>query len=501
MSKSPASPFSSWTLVVALVGLSVLFLWPTWASLNEFWLMSTRYSHGHLIAIISAYLIFVQRDELSRIPARPCIAAFLPLAVLLAVWLVAVLASVQAIHQIVLPAILWLVLLAVTGWAIARRLWAQVAYLYLAIPIWESGNPVLQWLTTQVVALALWLLQVPAYVVGNVVNLPVGAFEVEARCSGLHYFIVAIALSVLYGLLYLKSKRARLVIIAAAIAMALVTNWLRVFLVVYAGFLTDMQHYLVTHDHYYFGWMLFAVILIPYLMFARRLEKSEDNGNLAGDPNLESDFSTLERWPIVAFCVCLFGFMVSSGIVYANIPIEVQHGVQVSLPSVKGRWAYSDSAGSDWRPHYVGASAEALNSYGTGQGVVDAYKNLYVGQVQGEELVGYHNKFEGSSKWSVESQIVRNVRLADPTSYQTVREILLIAASGEKRILYLWYDVGGRNTVSDLEAKIFYGINVLRGRRDAGVRILSVACGQNCDDAKVLLRDWLSDHVLPNGDI
>ena len=311
---------SSWNLAIAICVLSVVFLWPTWASLHDFWLTSQRFSHGHLILLISAYLLFKQRDTISDIAPRPCFAAFVPLAGLLVIWLVAVLASIQVIHQLVLPLILWTMFLAVLGWAIAKQVWVLVAYLYLAIPVWEGGNFVLQWLTVKVVAIGLWLLQVNVFIEGTVVNLPAGAFEVEARCSGLHYLIVAVALSVLYGMLYLRNIRNRLLLIAVAIGMALLTNWLRVFSVVYAGYLTDMQHFLVTHDHYYFGWVLFAIMLIPYLMFARRIEKSETSEDSVERSEPVSGALYAPGGSIVAFLGCFTALLISGGTVFAKMP-------------------------------------------------------------------------------------------------------------------------------------------------------------------------------------
>lgn len=501
MPKFFSAPLSSWHFVVAVCGISVIFLWPTWVSLHEFWLASTRFTHGHLILVIFAYLVFVQRDVLRRLPPRPFFPALVLLAALLAVWLVAVLASIQAIHQLVLPAIIWTMLLVVAGWKVAKGLWAQVAYLYLAVPIWESGNYVLQLLTVKAVAVGLWLFQVSAYVEGTMVNLPAGAFEVEARCSGLHYLIVAIALSVLYSLLYLKTVRSRFLVIAAAIGMALLTNWLRVFTVVYAGHLTDMQHFLVTHDHYYFGWVLFAVMLIPYLKFARGLEGSEmsDRSN-APKPSEDVSPGPAAR-PVAALSACALALLASSGVVLANAFVATDDDVRILMPTAQGAWRIGDSDPPGWRPHYVGAAAEATKNYVSSEGAVYAYRNLYQGQTQGQELIGYHNRIEGSDAWSIESQKIRQVELSNATNFWFVREIYLAATNGEERMLYLWYDVGGKQTASDLEAKIIYGINVLLGRYDAGVNIVSAACERNCDGARVLLQEWMDTHVTVNGEI
>ena len=500
MSNSPVTLMKSWNLTIGICVLAVAFLWPTWASLHEYWLTSQRYSHGHLILLISAYLLFKQRDTISNIAPKPCFASFVPLASLLVIWLVAILASIQVMHQMVLPMILWFMFLAVLGWRIAKQVSVPIAYLYLAIPVWESGNFVLQWLTVKVVAIGLWLLQVNAFIEGTVVHLPVGAFEVEARCSGLHYLIVAIALSVLYGMLYLKNIRSRLMLIAVAIGMALLTNWLRVFSVVYAGYLTDMQHFLVTHDHYYFGWVLFAIMLVPYLMFARKIEKSETNEDAVQRSELVSGALYAPRGSIAAFLGCFTALLISGGTVLAKMPSLMQYDVAAVLPVAADGWTLRESVESDWHPHYVGMSAEASGTYFNGNGEVETYFNVYGGQVQGRELIGYPNRVEGLENWAVASSRITSVDLDGRSDPWEVREFRLTAASGDQRVLYLWYDVGGKHVVSDFEAKIHYGINVVRGQVDSGVRVASVVCGQDCGEARALLKNWLGAHVPKNGD-
>ncbi|MCH5373426.1 MAG: hypothetical protein JJ992_05585, partial [Planctomycetes bacterium] len=70
---------------------------------------------------------------------------------------------------------------------------------------------------------------------------------------------------------------------------------------------------------------------------------------------------------------------------------------------------------------------------------------------------------------------------------------------GDQRIAYLWYDVGGQRVVSALRAKLLVGLNLLLGRPDAGVTILSARCGVSCDAAREALNDWLEAFVQAKG--
>jgi len=52
--------------------------------------------------------------------------------------------------------------------------------------------------------------------VDNYVHIPSGTFEIAGGCSGLHFFIVALAISALYGELQRDSIKIRVALICLA---------------------------------------------------------------------------------------------------------------------------------------------------------------------------------------------------------------------------------------------------------------------------------------------
>ena len=58
--------------------------------------------------------------------------------------------------------------------------------------------------------------------------------------------------------------------IAVALALALITNWVRVYTLIIVGQYSDMQHYLITTDHYMYGWVLYGVAMIVFFWYVRR---------------------------------------------------------------------------------------------------------------------------------------------------------------------------------------------------------------------------------------
>jgi exosortase/archaeosortase family protein len=97
-----------------------------------------------------------------------------------------------------------------------------------------------------VVRAALRLTGVPSYFSGELVQIPAGVFEIQGGCSGLHYFIVGLAVAVLLGELRRDPWRTRLRWVLVGGALALASNWVRVYTIILAGHLTHMQSYLVS---------------------------------------------------------------------------------------------------------------------------------------------------------------------------------------------------------------------------------------------------------------
>src|SRR5690606_25050605 len=99
-----------------------------------------------------------------------------------------------------------------------------------------------------------------------------GTIEIESGCSGLHYFVVGLALAVLYGEANRLSWRGRLRVAALGAGLAMLANWARIYVIVVLGHGTKMQHYLVAVDHYWFGWGLFAGCVALVCVVARAVQ-------------------------------------------------------------------------------------------------------------------------------------------------------------------------------------------------------------------------------------
>lgn len=96
-----------------------------------------------------------------------------------------------------------------------------------------------------------------------------GTFHIAEGCSGKRYFIVTLAVAVLGAAIYrMRGVRALAYVLACGV-LALVANWIRIIIVIYAGHIAGMQAYLVAVEHLTLGNVIFVCLLVLVLLLAR----------------------------------------------------------------------------------------------------------------------------------------------------------------------------------------------------------------------------------------
>lgn len=477
--------------VWAVLGVQLLLfvgtfalLWPTTASLVTAWedgLLAT-YTHGYLIVAVSAWLLVRQRAQLAFIPVKPFLLSCVPLAIASLAWLMALRSGIQLAHEVLLPVMAWLAVCAALGLRIGVECAFAFGFLYAAVPVWSSISTPLQDITVAMTEFLLRASSVPAYVQGNVVYLAAGTFEIQGGCSGLHYVIVAIAIGALYGEIRQDRLAIRLGLLGLAVALALITNWLRVYIIITLGYLTDMQHYLVRVEHYRFGWVLFAAMMIAYFLIARRWPWRDVVPPQPADDAKGSGLQ--DRWP-VAFAITLAALALGPAWnVLVPISAAALPEIDALLPRAAGAWRGPQVSADSWQPHFVGADVERRAQYVNGQVRIEAFVAAYATQAQKKELVGYGNSFvnDGTDRIVATRQI-------EPLG--PVVELQLADASGQRSLIWYFYRIDTLQTGSDLLAQASYGASSLVKSPVASVIALKVPCEADCEPARDALRELL----------
>ena len=465
--------------IYALLGWVAVACWPSSATLVDLW-TTVDSSHGFVVAAAALWFVFRARREIAAAPARPSLLAFAALIVTALAWIVAWRAGIQALHLVLLPALMGLAITSVFGFAVALRLAVPLGLLYFGLPVWDWATAVLQTMTVHVTDGLLHLIHVPASVEGNFVRLPNGIFEIAAGCAGLHFFIVGLALAVIIGELdrFRLGRRVALVLIMAA--LTIVANWIRVFVIVMAGYETGMHHYLVK-NHYGFGWAVFAVVFGIYLWAIRRwmVPGPVEIAEPSPDP--------IPSRPSFAIAMVIVAIpLAATTIVYLRERAE-RPLVSVRLPVGRSSWqGPSVPPPTTWLPDFKGEPSEARGLYRDGSGqVVDAFIVAYWIQRQGAELIGFDNSLLGHQQHAEETH------RADSESGPFI-ETQIVDSHGGRALMWHSYQVGERRFVIPIRSQLWYGATSVLHEQPSTLVAFQSACASNCDDARRALAGFVS---------
>jgi EpsI family protein len=113
-------------------------------------------------------------------------------------------------------------------------------------------------------------------------------------------------------------------------------------------------------------------------------------------------------------------------------------------------------------PVFSGAAGTLSGQYRFGGQSIDLHVIFYRSQDQGRELVNARNTVYDPTKWRDVGESNRTVTSNQQS--QTVTEIELRSARGERRLVRTWYSVGGRQTHQALAVKLLELRDKLTGR-------------------------------------
>jgi exosortase A len=463
---------------ITVVVLGFVLFWPTTLSLVEQWEDTVRrsYTHGYLIVVLTLWLLWRNRSAWAAVELRPNVFACIAVIVASIVWLIAYRAGVRIAHQALLPAMIFGAFTACYGVAAARRNLLPFGFLYFAIPLWDALNPLLQSASTFAVRMLLRIAGIPAYFSGNTFTLPAGSLEIAGGCSGLHFFIVGLAIAVLYGEMNRDSLRTRVKLVALAALLAMLTNWIRIFIIAIAAHVTDMQHYLVREEHLSFGWMMFVGTMVIFFLIARRWP-------VQSAPVAESNASSPQTGAIAwnGAAMALASLLVAPTWLLADSNVVPAEHVPDLMPLRVGGWSTESLARRDWQPVFIGADLIQRAAYARGERSVEGFAALYVDQHQGKELVDMDNSVLGENL-----NVRRHPASADAEPWT---EIEAADSRGDRWLVWYAYLLDRQWYAKTLPMQIQYGVRSLTSAPLSAVVAFRTPCaGEDCSAARETLR-------------
>jgi EpsI family protein len=477
------SYLAAWRPLLLLL-LAVLVFWPAARHLERRVWDLVDYSHGLLITVISVVLIVAAARDL-RAAVQVDRGALPLLCLTLCVGLAGRFAYIDVVQQIAIVLSTWFACAVAFGWHGARRLAFPLGLLLFATQAWDAVGPLLQSLTTMAVGSALHASGVPALIEGNFVHVPAGTFEIERGCAGQGFFSVGLAGAGLYAYLHRLRLGTTVIAIVAAIALALLTNWIRVYVIVWRGHVTDMQTSLI-EDHFALGWYLFAGAVVVFLALMTPLTPASPRVVRSSDKPFEST----RAFPLAVLVLALTALY---GAVRSP-ERELSH-VALRAPGVTAPWSGPDAPTARWHTAFDRPDGETYAAYSSPAGSVELYIGAYLHQQSDRKLTGVRSSVLADG-WTPG----RSPKLSD--SMDRLAGTIVVAPDGSSWFVRHWYRVGPRRVASPMEARLLMTFQAFSPRQAAAVIALAAECTNGCEAAAGLV-DEFADRVdrlieLPN---
>jgi len=487
----------AWVVAVLVVVLAVF--WQTAWSMVDLWRASGTYSHGFLIPPAFVWLVWQRRLTLSCLPIRPFWPGLFALAGLGLLWLVGNLASANAPTQFALVAMVPAVVATVLGTPWVRALGFPLIFLFFAVPVGDSLVPYMMDWTADFTVASLKLSGVPVYREGNHFSIPSGDWSVVETCSGIRYVFACLTVATLYAWTVYRSTARRLLFVGAALAIAVVANWIRAYGIVMVAHLSDNR--LATGiDHFVYGGVFFGVIMA--IMFSLGALWRED---LPASSITGASVSTTRRLASAATAASVPGRSLSAVLATAATLLVwplvslgtggESHRTPGTIGDIEPRagWVRVDEPVAKWRPQLSNPSQLLLQTFVKDGRKVSIYLGVFDRPTTDSKLIASANQLVGSQDlhWKLVQRGVaeahRRGELIPVTTGTLVgREARIVA--------WHWYWVDGTLTTSPARAALVQVLARLRGRSETSVWLTAFTTeGEVTSSAPSPLEDFVSD--------
>lgn len=475
-----AARWSVWLPAFALVvGLGVVF-WRTALDMVAMWNLYASYTHAWLVPPIVLWLVWRRRARLFALPVKPLPWLALPIGFACAVWLGGDLMAMNAPTQFAFVTVAVLAVPALFGWAVARALLFPLSFLYFSVPFGEfMVGPMMDW-TADFTVLALQLSGVPVYREGLQFVIPSGTWSVIEACSGVRYLTASFMVGTLFAYLNYRSPWRRATFVFISLLVPVAANWVRAYLIVMLGHLTD-NRLAAGVDHLVYGWLFFGVVIgLMFMIGARWAEPVEATAAASpAVPVASANPLPVGRLWLAAVAVLLV--LAAADRWHDRVEQPSGRGdPHPELPVAAG-WTAELDVGDphEWVPHWPSANtvlrARLTPTMGPAQadGAVQLWLGAYRDQNSERKLVTSIHGFVqpgAQREWVVVAAARQAVAL--PGGEVLARAALIqregaIGGRGEARLEALQlYWVGGRWTASPVWARVWLAWDRLRGQGD-----------------------------------
>lgn len=471
MSSSPNPWKSAAPLLICTLGLVAYVYWETLGGMAEIWRRSETYTHGFVVPLISAWLIWQKRDALAGMTPHITLWPAAIVAVFSLAWLMGELTAINALTQFSSVAIIVFATIALLGTPISRKLAFPLGFLFFAVPIGEFLLPNLMEWTADFTVSALRLSNIPVYREGQNFVIPSGSWSVVEACSGIRYMIASVTVGTLYAYLTYTSFKRRLIFVLVSFLVPLVANWVRAYMIVMLGHLSG-NTVAVGVDHLIYGWIFFGVVIAIMFAIGSRWAEVPAESKTSSESASTTPVDDHQRWWMI---LPLILAIISGPVLENTLHRSINDSqVRLSFPSEVSGWRAEQST-IGWKPRFVRPASEYQATFAKGDQRVGLYVAYYRNQGKGQKLVASTNVLVMSNDLEWQQVSTGRQNLEFPAGIQEINTAELLnrkVAADDRYIAWRWYRINGQVTASDYKAKWLNTQSILSGQGDDGATII-----------------------------
>ncbi|MEL7311229.1 MAG: VPLPA-CTERM-specific exosortase XrtD [Pseudomonadota bacterium] len=476
-----AAAVGYWLVLGAAAVLIVIGFWEPIQRLIENWLTRPEYSHGLVIPIASAYLVWQRRSILEQTAFTGSWFGFLIALAGLLLWLTGELSTIFAVTQFALVVVIAGTALSLTGLHGYRHLIVPILLLLLAIPlprfIYNNFSSELQLLSSQLGVAVLRLSGVSVYLEGNVIDLGHFQMQVVEACDGLRYLFPMMTLGLIVAYFFRGPAWQKALLFVFTIPVTIVMNSVRIAMIGWfaehgntalaEGLLHDVQ-----------GWAMFMLsaaflMLLVYFFWRMRSERlpwAEAFAFAEPSTHQRQAASRLERTVPLAFVATVIVLVAGAAAAFA-IPSRTEvtpaREFCVLFPMSISQYAGKREALESEYFDALKVDDYVLANYRTqGDSPINLFVAYYGSQRKGESVHSPRSCLPGGG-WKIDS--IGRYALAGEVSNAVVNRAV-IQMGNRRQLVYYWFKQRDRWLTSELAVKWYiFRDALLRNRSDGAL--------------------------------
>ena len=484
--------FFSLTMLAFLMACIVSINIPVLQEIIGPWHEDGTYSHGYLLLGIAGYMFWRNRKFLSYPATKTNSIAIITFVGLCAVWLAARIMGIEVVYRALIPFFLLNLFYFVLTPKAASKFVFPCLILLFAIPFWGLLSGLLQIVSAQMVTTIVQSMGLNVFLNDIYITIPAGTFEVAGGCSGIRYLLVTLTLSSIYSHFYYNKASSIIKLTLLSIVLSLVTNWIRIVILVFVGHYTDMQHEMLD-DHNNLGWIVFFILMIPMRIYAQKLETNEEAD---ADRNVSSKLSytkrSLTKNAITTASACVIAVSLMGSILLQSSQMESGED-EVKMIAINDSWTETKYQ-TNFNPFYVEASGGSI-VYSSNKKKESLQLSIYryKNTIGDADLTDYRNMPIPEGWYAINSK-----KESISTELGEISVITSEVTNDQVNIVSIRVNqIGSMFSVSGLKSKIFKLFAWVKGEQYSGAIIVSMKCPRSCNKQVKTVKLFIKNNVMP----